>query len=111
MDNTEGKREQDGVTLDDGKGLYTSDGLIDGLIVDCNRLTQCMASGQYVQYCNTVVQMVQKLGALREGIRKEHEDRDKAIQELQALCDDLQEQITGLPAGDDVPAISEEALP
>lgn len=111
MDNTEGKREQDGVTLDDGKGLYTSDGLIDGLIVDCNRLTQHLASGQYVQYCNTIVQMVQKLGALREGIRKEHEDRDKAIQELQALCDGLQEQLTGLPAGDDVPAISEEALP
>ena len=110
MDNTE-KREQDGVTLDDGKGLYTSDGLIDSLIVDCNRLTQHLASGQYVQYCNTVVQMVQKLGALREGIRKEHEDRDKAIQELQALCDDMQERITGLPVGDDVPAISEEALP
>ena len=111
MDNTDEKREQDGLTLDDGKGLYTSDGLIDSMIVDCNRLVQHMAAGQYVQFCNGIVQMVQKLGALREGIRKEHEDRDKAIQELQALCDDMQERITGLPVGDDVPAISEEALP
>lgn len=99
------------ITADDGKGLYTSEGLIDSLIVDCNRLTQHLAAGQYVQYCNTVVQMVQKLGSLKEGIRKEHEDRDKAIQELQALCDGLQERITGLPVGDDVPAISEEDLP
>ena len=99
------------ITADDGKGLYTNEGLIDSLIVDCNRLTQCLAAGQYVQYCNTVVQMVQKLGSLKEGIRRDMEDREKAIAELKKLCDDLQERITGLPVGDDVPAISEEALP
>lgn len=103
--------ENSGMRVNDGNGLYDSDGLTDTLIVDCNRLVQQMAAGQYVQFCNTIVGMVQKIGQLKEGIRHDREDRDKAIAELKKLCDDLNEQLTGLPTGDDAPAIHEEALP
>ena len=97
--------------VNDGKGLYDSDGLIDTLIVDCNNLEKHLVSGQYVQFCNTIVSMVQKLSNLKDGIKADRNCLTQIISEMKGCNDELVEQITGLPAGDSAPAIREDELP
>lgn len=70
------------MTVNDGNGLFDSGGLIDTLIVDCNSLTQALAAGEYVRYCAKIVEMVQKLDRLKEGMAADLADRDKTIREL-----------------------------
>lgn len=95
--------------VNDGKGLYDSDGLIDTLIVDCNSLVKHLAAGQYVQFSSCIVGMVQKLARLKEGIKADRADLMKTISDLKGCNDGLVEQITGLPAGDR--AVEEGDLP
>lgn len=88
------------MNINDGKGLYDNEGLIDTLIVDCNNLVKHLASGQYVQFCNSIVGMVQKLANLKEGIKTDKEAADQRVAELEQCNNKLVEQLTGLPAGD-----------
>lgn len=90
--------------VNDGNGLFDRDGLIDTLVLDCNDLTKAIAGGNYVAYCHRIVQMVQKLEQLKEGARKELEDRDAQIAELKRSNDELMRQLLGLPAGGDTGA-------
>lgn len=85
------------ITLNDGNGLFDSEGLCDSLIVDCNNAVKAIASGQYVSFCNTVVQMVQKLSNLKSGIKNDLSSKDKTIEELKQINNNLVEQVTGLP--------------
>lgn len=59
------------VPINDGGGLYDNAGLIDSLIVDCNSLPKALIDNQFILFCNTLAQMVQKLKSMKEGIRKE----------------------------------------
>lgn len=83
--------------VNDGGGLYDNEGLCDTLISDCNSLVKQACSGQYIQFCNTVVRMVQKLVNLKNGIKKDIASKDKIIEELKRMNDDLVEEKTGLP--------------
>ena len=85
------------MTLNDGKGLYDSIGLCDTMIVDCNNAVKSMCSGQYVQFCNIIVQMVQKLDNLKKGIKADLDSKDKIIEELKSMNDHLMEENTGIP--------------
>ena len=69
--------------VNDGGGLYDSVGLIDTLIVDCNDLPKALFDGQNVRFCGLVVQMVQKLAQLKEGVKTDLESRNRLIRELQ----------------------------
>lgn len=69
--------------VNDGGGLYDSVGLIDTLIVDCNDLPKALFGGQNVRFCGLVVQMVQKLAQLKEGVKTDLESRNRLIRELQ----------------------------
>lgn len=75
------------ITVNDGKGLLDSIGLIDSLIEDCNNIVQPLISGRYVLFCNMLVQMVQKLSQLKTGVRSDISSRDKTIQELHEAID------------------------
>ena len=86
------------IKVNDGGGLFDSDGLIDTLITDCNDLTKHIAGGQYIQYCNTIVAMIQKLSQLKNGIRNDRENRDRKIEEMKQCNDELVQQLIGLPA-------------
>lgn len=66
-----------GIPLNDGGGLMNNLGLIDSLIVDCNELPCALFNGRYVQFCNRLVQMVQKLANLKTGVQTD----TKALQE------------------------------
>lgn len=93
------------MTLNDGGGLYDNSGLCDTLIVDCNNAVKAAMSGQYIQFCAMMVQMVQKITNLKKGIAADLEARDKTIRDLNALLDQMQEQLTGLPVDkEDTPA-------
>lgn len=69
--------------VNDGGGLYDSVGLIDTLIVDCNDLPKALFDGQNVRFCGLVVQMVQKLAQLKEGVKTDLESRNRLIREQQ----------------------------
>ena len=69
------------MNVNDGSGLYDRDGMFSGLIVECNDLVRAAMSGEYVQFCGLIVDMVQKLGALQKGVSEE-------IQALQARLEE-----------------------
>ena len=78
------------------KGLYSTSELIDSLIVDCNNAVKSCINGQYIQFCNTMVQMVQKLANLKTGVSNEMKNRDETIEmlkrnirELGGKCEDI----------------------
>lgn len=75
--------EDERIPVNDGKGLYDNIGLIDTLTVDCNDLPRLLMTGHYVAFCAKVVEMVQKLSLLREGVKHDVADRDEQIKELQ----------------------------
>lgn len=85
------------MTVNDGKGLYNNQGLCDTLKSDLNNLLKNMASGQYLQMSGLVVQMCQKLDNLKEGIAADLASKDRIIEELTKLNDELAEKQTGMP--------------
>ena len=95
------EKKIDGMTLNDGKGLYDNEGLCDSLIMDCNSLVKILLSGNYVQFCNAIVQMVKKLVNLKEGIKKDMDSMKNKVEDLKRMNDSLVEQMTGLPAEKD----------
>ena len=75
--------------VNDGNGLFDSVGMIDGLIVDCNELPKRLFSGNYVSFCNLIVQMVQKLSLVRDGITQDRNSLEQQIANLKAFNSEL----------------------
>ena len=71
------------IRINDGGGLYDSIGLIESLIVDCNELPKALYSGQNVLFCRLIVEMVQKLANLKQGVKNDTESLKKRISELE----------------------------
>ena len=71
------------MTVNDGKGLYDSGGMIDTLIVDCDALVRDLAGGSYVAFCARIVDMVQKLSRLKDGIVEDRKILEERIRELE----------------------------
>lgn len=67
-------------------GIMDNLELIDSLIVDCNTLVKSGMSGQYVEFCAMIVQMVQKLGNLKEGVKTD-------MKALQDMIDELKKRL------------------
>lgn len=84
---------EDKINLNDGNGLYDNVGLIDTLIVDCNELQKSLIIGQYIQFCNRLVQMVQKLSNLRDGVQNDIETMRGKIEEYKQENQKLLEQL------------------
>ena len=61
---------------------YTNDEMIDTLIVDCNEAVKAVISGQTIQWCKLMYEMVVKLMNLKKGIRNDLENREATITEL-----------------------------
>ena len=86
--------------VNDGGGFLDSVGAIDSLIVDCNELPKRLFSGNYVSFCNLIVQMVQKLSLVRDGIVNDHNDLEERIADKKRLCDELLAQLNEGGAND-----------
>ena len=85
------------VNLNDGNGLLDSAGLIDTLIVDCNQIPKLLMEGQYVVFCNKIVEMVHKLAKLKEGVQADKQSLTNEIAEMRRMNNELAEKAFGLP--------------
>ena len=85
------------IKLNDGGGLYDNEGLCDSLIMDCNNAVKTLTGGNYILFCNIMVQMVRKLDNLKKGIASDIGRRDQTIKDLNIIIDKIQENATGLP--------------
>lgn len=86
------------VNVNDGGGLYDSVGLIDSLIIDCNDTVRILFTGNYVGFCSKIVEMVQKLSKLKDGISSDLKSKDEIIKDLKRLNNDLAEKAYNVPA-------------
>lgn len=84
--------------VNNGSGLYDSEGLIDTLISDCNNAVRACIGGQYIAFCNTMVQMVQKLGKLKSGVQNEMASKEETINRLKRQLRELGAEIEEVPA-------------
>lgn len=91
------KRSIDGVTVNDGNGLLDNDGLMQTIIVDCNDAVKGALSGNYISFCDKMVQVVQKVSLLRKNWEQEMNAKEKQIADLMARNHELLEGITGIP--------------
>ena len=91
------KRKISGVEINNGKGLYDNDGILETMILDCNNAVKQLTVGNYISFCNIMVQMVQKITNVRHGIKTDMEAKDKTIEELKQMNNRLVEELTGLP--------------
>lgn len=73
------------ITVNDGKGLYDSEGLCDSLLMDLNRMQKLLIDNQFIAFCDLIAKMAQKINNLKKGIRSDIEDRDMQIEELNRL--------------------------
>ena len=64
------------------KDLMTNSELISSIIVDLNSLPKCLINGQFIQFCNIVTSMGQKLINLRNTIDNDIKNRNKTIETL-----------------------------
>jgi hypothetical protein len=81
-------------------GLYDNNGLIDSLITDCNETVKQVVSGNYVLFCAKVVEMVQKLSKLKEGISENTQYLKKEIADLKKLNEDLSDLVNSTEKGE-----------
>lgn len=80
------------IPVNDGKGFFDSEGLIDTLIVDLNNLTKALISGEFVQYSALVLQMYQKLKRLKTGVKRDRESLEEQVKDLKRHTNELAEK-------------------
>lgn len=73
--------------------MLTNEELIDTLIADVNNLVKNMASGQYIQFCLLVTQIVQKLTNLKKGIISDLDNKNKVIESLKETIRNMGEGV------------------
>lgn len=79
----------DEVKVNDGNGLFDSVGLIDSLIVDCNSAVKSLTTGNSIQFCSIMVQIVQKLSELRKGVVNDVDSLKHQLAEAKQFNNDL----------------------
>ena len=74
----------DNITVNDGKGLLDNLGLIDTLIVDCDTLLDIAfkGKGHRIAFATKLIEMVQKLSNLRDGVENDSKSLKEQIDEL-----------------------------
>lgn len=80
-----GAKKLGDLTVNDGKGLYDNEGLIDNAIVKLNEAIKDAMNGQYISFCGCVEQVAQMLLCLKKSIKQEAENATAKIEELKRL--------------------------
>lgn len=81
--------------MENQNGLFSSDELIDSMIVDCNNIPKRLAEGQYIAFCGLIFQLGQKLARLKEGVKNDLKARDDSIEELKRTIDEISKNQNG----------------
>ena len=66
----------------------TNSEMIDSMIIDCNEAVKAAVSGQMIQWCRIMYEMVLKLSNLKNGIRAELQNREESIAMLKNMLKD-----------------------
>lgn len=77
------------INVNDGKGLFDTNGFIDSLVLDVNALVGDVISGKYIQFCSKAVEIIQKLTELKKGVAEEQKALSDQIKELRRFVDDV----------------------
>ena len=85
------------IRINDGGGLYDAVGLIDTLLVDCNEIVKMLVGGRYLEFSAKVVEMVQKLTKLRNGVDSDIKSKDALIADLQKTNQELSALAYNIP--------------
>lgn len=85
--------------VNDGNGLYDNIGLIDTLIVDCNELPKLLFEGRNVGFCAKIVEMVQKLTNLRNGVAADKQFLEGEVSSLKQANNEMAEEIFQFQTG------------
>ena len=88
------------LTVNDGGGLFDSEGLCDSLINDLNNLLKQTVSGQYIVACSVATQMAQKLINLKKGIKADTDSLKENIETLKREKTMLNECVDNLTKKD-----------
>lgn len=78
------------ITVNDGGGLFDSEGLCDTLVNDINNLVKQAVSGNYLLFCDTVVQITQKVVELKKGIKADLDSKNRVIEQLKEINTNLE---------------------
>lgn len=73
---------------------------VDSLIEDCNNAVSAVARGQYILWCRTMVEMVQKLALLKSGVVQDSKSKDKVIEVLKEQLREHGVEVEDLTAED-----------
>ena len=77
------------IHVNDGKGLYDNQGLIDSIIADYNALPRLLIENQFIKAAGVYASVGQRLGNLKNGIKADTESFKAKIEDLKALNDSL----------------------
>ena len=75
--------KEEKIPVNDGGGLYDNVGLIETLIIDMNNLVRRAMAGEYVNFCTTVVSIVQRLANLKAGVQHDIDSLKEQLEEYQ----------------------------
>ena len=84
---------KDEISVNDGKGLFDNVGMCDVLATDINSLIRILFSGNMIQFCQKVSEIATKLSNLKQGIKSDLASKDRVIEELKRINDELAKEI------------------
>ena len=79
------------------KGTYTSEELLDSIILDFNKSIQNLITGNYLAWCNDVGDLAHRLVALKNGIADDIANKDRRIEELKLMLKDVGVEVVDTP--------------
>lgn len=62
--------------------MLTNEEMIDSMIIDCNNAVKELTHGQYLAWCATMANMVNKLASLKKSISNDLRNREEVIEQL-----------------------------
>ena len=67
--------------------------MCDVLATDINSLIRILFSGNMIQFCQKVSEIATKLSNLKQGIKSDLASKDRVIEELKRINDELSKEI------------------
>lgn len=86
----------DKIKVNDGHGLFDSEGICDKGISLLNSAVKDLVTGQYIAFCDKVTQVTRIFANLKTGIKTDRESQEQKIEDLKKIVSLLEEK-TGLP--------------
>lgn len=80
------------LTVNDGKGLLDNEGLCDYIASNLNNAVRSLVNGNTLQFCQKVSEITTQLAHLKKGIKDDIDSKDRIIDELKKINDELANQ-------------------